>query len=326
MLLCGNAFGQIPTRYTTDCADYNLDQYFIAEAYAHSQNHLIYADKALVYCSPDTSAFVIDTLSFNSLVRATEHIQRLRDDTIFQTDFATRIKTVLQTFLNNSGEWYSIMHDKGSAYVKKDDLAIWNITGFLAGLKRSEVGYNTIELSSIDSADQHKRDRSFLLNYLSHGYELEAVGFNGLKDCETLLHYRTYRESCPGGEMHQFVAFTKNGFVEVASCSGEGEGGEYIWETLYLPMRFPNGKVLLVAYADLENIFNIQTADLNTYPYPENAGIPIDQLIVKTNEFTVPLLDEDGNDQYDEHGSKKVRVDHDPPVYYRWDGKEVGRK
>ncbi|MFN0032179.1 MAG: hypothetical protein ACKVOR_08485 [Flavobacteriales bacterium] len=324
VLLCSNAFGQkTPKRYPTDCTALNMGEYFIADAYEHEGNYLIYADMALVYCSPENNALVLDSLSFNTMVKVNERIKSSQLDTIFQTEIGNGKKTILDIFHKEVGEWYRIEHEKRGAYIKKEDVAIWNIPGFLAGRKRIE-NFDTIELSSIDSTDEHKSDKRFLFDYLSHGFELEAVNFNGLKDCEVLIHYRTYRESCPGGEMHQFVAFTNDGFKEVASCSGEGEGGEYIWETVYLPMRFPNGKVLLVAYADIENIFNIETAELNTYPYPEKLGVPIDQLIVKTNEFTVPLLDEEGNDQYDEYEMRRVRVDHDPPIYYRWNGKEVG--
>jgi hypothetical protein len=90
-------------------------------------------------------------------------------------------------------------------------------------------------------------------------------------------------------------------------------------ETAYIPMKFGNGKVLLVANADIENIFNWQTADLNIFPYSSKYGVPIEKIVVVKHENNG--YDEVDFEQDPSNAKVKTKI-----TIYEWNGKNLIKK
>jgi hypothetical protein len=66
--------------------------------------------------------------------------------------------------------------------------------------------------------------------------------------------YETFRQSCPGGGLTEFIIDDGSKLVNITSVSTVGEGGYFDLESAYIPLKFENNKILLVENADIENI------------------------------------------------------------------------
>ncbi|MFM9986737.1 MAG: hypothetical protein ACKVOK_15970 [Flavobacteriales bacterium] len=309
--------------YTTPCQTFAVDQFFEFEESPQTTYHT-YSEKTLLYCSPDENSEVIDTIGFNYQLVTTDLIQRYKQDTIFSTEVATGKKTAVNVFLNETGTWLLTSIDKKTGYIKKNDLANYVSTNpnFLAGF----VGKNPdrqIELRSFDDSRPHAVLSIYLCKQFFHEFEIQNQYFNGLNTPGSVVRFTTFTQSCPSATYNEFIVFDKGKFTFITADMASGEGNQYDAETVYFPLQFSNGKVLLVAHGDWEHIFNYDNATLNTFDYPKNIGVPIENLIVITKEHTEEVLDANGEPIMEDEYDYKVKVVKSKPKYYRWDGKSL---
>jgi hypothetical protein len=308
-------------KYITECDSFVVDDDFIVKQIDKDEIKKVFAREAFVYCSPDEKSKIMGSLAFNSRLNIRELISRYRNDTIFSTNSKTHIKSIQEIYRAEPEEWYKILYGQNTAYIKKEDLAIedYSCYNFLVGIK-SAKDFRTVELRSFDENKKYSIKDTFTFQELMQGYEIQFIPFNGLKNSGQIIRYRTFRTSCPGAEHNEFVIYSQNGFTKLLSAISIGEDETFDKETIYLPLKFDNGKILLVANGDLKNIFNVQTTELNVLPYPKKLKVPIEQLIIKTKEYTETILNSKEEPIVENKDKEKVRVIKEKPKYYKWDG------
>ncbi len=150
-----------------------------------------------------------------------------------------------------------------------------------------------------------------------------------LKNINKLIDLEFYNAQCPGTSINVFVGDCGDSLTVIESSFSSGEQTWYDSRIVYLPFKFDNGKILLVANADVTNIFNHQTAELNVFPYPADCGISIEELIVIVNESGEEEEIIENTEEASEHETHDVEpaIDKEPVLkvqrsveYYRWDG------
>ncbi|MFT5818858.1 MAG: hypothetical protein ACI8ZM_000079 [Crocinitomix sp.] len=167
---------------------------------------------------------------------------------------------------------------------------------------------------------------SIRLPYM-HGYRLRISHQNGLANSGLLIAYETFRQSCPGASNTTLIILNKTGFKKVISNFSTGEAGTFDSETVYYPLRLTDSTVKLIA-ADhiIHNGMDFEKVNLKAvvgYPYPEQIGVPIERLIVKTRSYTENVLDDNGAELMDENNNYQVKVIHEEPIFYEWIGEEL---
>ncbi len=309
--------------YTTPCQTFAIDQYFkIIEGYKSFQH--TFSEKSLLYCSPDENSEVIDTIGFNYEILTSDIIQRYKQDTIFSTEVATGKKSVVNVFMHETGEWLKTSIDKHIGYIKKSDLANYASSNpnFVAGF----VGNNhdrKIELRSFEDSKPHAILNTYVCKQFFHDFEIRNQLFNGLDTPGSVIRFATFTQSCPSATYNEYIVIDNGQFTFVTADMSSGEANLYDAETVYFPLKFSNGKILLVAHGEWEFIFNYDTATLNTFDYPKGIGVPIENLIVITKEHTEEVLDANGEPVMEDEYDYKVKVVKEKTRYFKWDGKKL---
>lgn len=275
-----------------------------------------FSENTPVYAAADTNSTVLALLPFCSEIRRIEGIKSL----------------------NAQGErWISVMHPEDVTkigYLRDKDLADYmekgydSDYGFIVGA--SDTLMNEYRLRVIEiirfSLDDHRILERYKTKYLASGYRFNRVINSTLSTSQhpdegnfkALYVYETYRQSCPGGGMKEFILDNGSKLKQVTTVSSEGEGGFYNIEIAYIPLKFYNGKVLLVADADVQNIFNWEQADLRVFPYPGGSSIPIEDMVViqyVSNGYDDPNIDSDT----DPEKAKVITKN----TIYQWNGNDL---
>jgi len=279
-------------------------------------------DATNIYCAPDTGSTVLRVLPFGTPVQSVPN----------------------QDTIENQGKvWYKVFFkNDNAAYIKEEDLAeggddfYGNGYGFLWGQK---PGYDSLGRKHF-VIRRHKTGtpnalETFECNYLD-GFEIQPLYLTTLK-CATagsignhdsahiFFRYRTFTNSCPGVTNYVFIADNGKRLKKVTASASTGEGDEFNDETVYLPVQFGNGKILLVADGDVEHIFDVSTASLRVFPYPENCGVPINNLIVKTKDKGTYVTDANDHLVRNKDGTYKIKSEVKSTEFYSWDGNKVTR-
>lgn len=309
--------------YSTPCQTFTIDSYFRVEETTTNVCYT-FSDKTMLYCSPDETSEVVDTLWFNTQISSTDHIHRFVEDSIFAIDVATNKKRLVNTFMKETGHWYLINHNGKEGFIKHYDVATYvsNEPPFLAGFVDTNADL-CMELRSFNKENPSRIVHTYKCLHYFHAFEIRSQLFNGLETPGSLVRYTTFTQSCPSATYHEFIQIDNGKFTSIASCMSGGEANLYQMEIVYLPLKFGNGKILLVADGDWENIFNYDTATLNTFNYPAQFGVPIENLIVITKEHTEEVLDANGEPVMENENDYKVKVIKEKPQYYRWDGQKL---
>lgn len=239
-------------------------------------------------------------------------------------------------------KWYYIRY-KGSndrrfyqdtfGYIKGENIDIGNTYNqFILG--KNETGDSNHRFKLVFTPREYASDNVKTSDTLSLDIKLFDIEYYNqyfIEDSRALLKgnpkitriYWHHGESCPESEGNVFVVKTDTKLVELPHSYASGEYGFSDYKQIYLPVRFDNGKTLLVANADVRNMYNEYDQTTNTIEYPESSGIPINELIVEIEATEEGKSDENGNILEDKNGSPIMEKTHHIIRYYRWDGKEV---
>lgn len=278
--------------------------------------NVTFLEESYIFSKPDTNSEVLAKLPFNSIINRIEEIRT-----------------------ENAQEywWIAVMHPNDESkygYIREKDLADYREKyygsdyAFLVGESDTTIeGYKRqiVEIKRFSVKDNKMLER-YKTKYKESGYRfhriynstLKGTNPNNKENPRALFIYETYRQSCPGGGMKEFIIDDGNKLKLLTTSSSEGEGGYYEQTTAYIPMRFGNGKVLLVGDADVQNIFNWSKADLNIFPYQSKYNVPIENMIVienETNGYSSPDLDW-------EQDPEKAKVTTKSTIY-EWDGENL---
>lgn len=273
-----------------------------------SKDLRIFTSDCYVYNSPNDTSNIVDTLTFNARIPIIEHIK------------------------NKNKEWYRISDNTHSGYIKKENLSIYSYrySGYLIGYNEKD-GRSRIELKSFANDNGKYIIDSFIFGDYKGDVIVKDLPFNGLENSGTyIIKYTTLHGGDATSYYYEYVAYdidTRMFKKIVSYSSGYYDMCEFDEEIFYFPMKFDNGKILLVKDADYENIFNTQTAELNILEYPKHINIPIEQLIIKISRDAECVFDSSGSLVIDPSTKAgKMKITESEPVYYRWNGQELIEK
>lgn len=224
---------------------------------------------------------------------------------------------------------FNIMDDKGNRYYiwKSIENHTWSDTTFVV---------------KVSHPDSSKTDTLILTNTPYFVNVSENYTNSALKKLKGMITLEFYNAQCPGTFVHVFVGNCGDSLSVIESSFSSGEGTWYDSKVVYLPFRFENGNVLLVANGDVKNIFNYQTGGLNIFPYPADCGIPIEDLVVIESESAEEEMTEENGEENGEVSSEegeytektetesedanippKLKITHHSIEFFRWNGHKL---
>ena len=266
---------------------------------------LTFQNQTYIYCSPSTESKIIDSLPSNMLVESWKPILRSYKPKDIERD-GKRVT------INKAKEnWYEINKNGQKGYLFEKGLTLKKLrNNVLFGEKPNDYKY---QLLSFDSKNKNMVIDSMELNR-NHGYNIKWLNYNGLTSCTGVIRYHDFRQSCPGTSSISFIAINDKGEFKKLLSSFNGTESS---STIYFPLKFESGKTLLVADGNVEQIFNYYSGELNTFDYPEDTDVPINQLIIETKivyaEDIEGLLEEE------------IEITKSDTTYYRWNGIELNK-
>jgi hypothetical protein len=142
-----------------------------------------------------------------------------------------------------------------------------------------------------------------------------------LKNVDMALYFYGTNASCPEYHDIHFIVDANGKLKDALQTYATGEGGYYEHATMYLPVRFENGKILLVREGS--DIFDGQEARLINFEYNDSIGIPIEDLVVVVEESAEYDAYVEGAEKYDQQGRMKKKITHHRVKYYCWDGEQL---
>jgi hypothetical protein len=255
-----------------------------------------------VYNSANSVAKIIDTLKFNTSVN----------------------------ILAEYPEFYLVCHPTAkSGYIKKTDLYFhpltWSGKSYLFGISNygtsNDTNCNNSQLKVV-TVNIHSEKDIYYDSILGKDYKIEQIYNSALKNAEALfyLHYHCYSEIGVAAE-HFIVDNGKLSRLIIALSSGDGGYSDI--SSVYLPIHLTNGEKIVLAKNGVLSV-DETTAKVETYPYPANCGIPIDELIIVENKTVGPVLDEKGETvEYNKDGTQAEKITIEETIYYQWDGKAL---
>ena len=264
-----------------------------------------FGEVTYVYSSRYLDAKIIDTLPFNTAVNILNEYP----------DFF-----LISTLTAKSG------------YVKKTDLYLqtmqgYNMVTYLCGITRYGISnFNaSCEKTALKIVKVNGKNRIVDVitdTILGKNYTIKECHNSALKNVAQLfyLHYDCYSEI--GVMVDDFIV--DNGKLTLLiAASGSGDGGFSDISSVYLPFRVSNGTKVVLAKNGMLTVDD-NFAKIETYPYPETSGIPIDELIVVQSSSVESDMDEgQGNDKLHEDGTEVQRITNVVTTYYQWNGKSL---
>lgn len=248
-----------------------------------------------------------------------------------QSKTTIRINQYKLSILEESEKWLSVKYHIDDThiaygYIKKDDVFIESY--YLGGnetLNISPVSWNNYNKQFIASIRDFKTreiiDSTLLLNH-HHGERfLEIPYLSGLKNVKKTIRFQTYRESCPGLTQNDYVIVTDDN--KILTVISEVSTGEIGWESevIYLPVKFGNGTIKHLFFDYEGKIIDYDSGELTELKNTKSFNIPLDQLIIKKQEYGNPVIK---NDDYlmDENDEYVIDVT-SKTIVYRWNGNEL---
>lgn len=307
--------------YYTQCDSFRIDDNFkVIEHNEHEFKHS-FSERTFVYCSPDSTREPLGFVNFNTTLATVETISHVRLDSFVMYSNRPNEYRYKHHFFN----WKKINFRNGFAYVKETDLAHeYSEEGQF--LLQNNNGWG-IQLKAISSESNIKSSLNSIHLPLMHGYRLRICHQNGLANSGLLIAYETFRQSCPGASNTFLIIINEDGLKKLTSNFSTGEGGMFDSEAVYFPLKLTDGSVRLI---EGEHIIHngmdfeeVNLKEMEGFPYPKHIGVPIERLIVKTKSYTENIFDENGKELMDENDNYQVKVIHDEPIFYEWNGQEL---
>lgn len=272
-----------------------------------------FSDSGNIFAQPDSTSLVI------------EKVPRF-----------TKLMIYGDPVYKNNDEWYYVK-DNGNnwGFIKSEEIALYSLENkrlgysLIFGIKKNShfEAEGTAVLYRVNLKD-NKILESLDLPLMSTRY-VKEISSSTLKSIQndysenTILVYTTSLEACPGTTIDCFIIDTGTKLQKLAEGISEGEESWSNSAVVYIPLKFGNGKIMLVANGDTENIFDSQTASLRVFPYPNDINVPIENLIVIDYEEGEYELDKGENLIKNEDGTYKMSLIKKSTEFYDWDGKTL---
>lgn len=241
-------------------------------------------NNALMYCQPDTTSRLLDTFNFNELITS---------------------EPLEHSYFNQGMYWHKIKDGNNIGYMRLADICDPKRTYFLYySNKKLRVGFELVTDSNgsremvaakIFETETNKIISTSIIGPYVSTFDFGVNTYTPINK-NGLLYYSSSMESCPGWTYEGFYAVNGDSVILLADGSSEGEGVYYDVDVIYLPTYIGYRKIALMPGGRNEG-FN-----LDSFPYPKDIGVPIENLIVKFSEGA----DEDSTGM--EHIYEKVKA------------------
>jgi hypothetical protein len=268
--------------------------------YNNILNPVTILDSTKVYSRPDTTSEVLRVIEFNTEL------------------------TLLREGNDNTNNWYEIESWNKIGYVKAKDIIAHSMMGdsnkyFIKNLPRQTMVY------------KYSLQRKQFMDTLEisiYTNTVEQIKHDGWKNVNCLFKISRISPTCGGGGTSIYIVDANNSLSELIRTGYNNTESivdePYVASAVYLPMKFMNGKILLVKDGDLKNIFDGYTGKLRTTSFPKDLTFPKEELVIKSIITEQAVLDANKKPIYkaDEAWNLKTKTII-KNEYYRWNGKKL---
>jgi hypothetical protein len=264
-----------------------------------------FSDVTFLFDSSDSTGKIIDTLLFNTPVNILKR---------FDNFLAVCTPEGKVGYIRNGDIYNTVFYGYGR-----------KLSHYLVGL--SKYGINEYWGSCIDKSHfkivringEGKKEATYVDTLFCQNYEVKKLMYVALKNVHDSFHvsYSYYSEI--GNGINQFIVDTGS-ITNLISVSSSGDGGVSNIAKVYLPVYMGGSKKVLLARDGVLSV-DSNTGNVDTYPYPSNLKIPIEELIVVVQEEVEMVWNAEAGEQaYNADGSFVYDVYPSTPTFYRWDG------
>jgi hypothetical protein len=283
--------------------------------FAKTVDPRVFSPSCNLYSQPDSNSAVIQVLPFGEplkIVQAGEDVKEIiepghttyigvkwyKTDTKRACGYIKATDVASQTF-----------HDKADYYIITDIVPKDNPNASIRIFK-----YDLLKKQFIDTLEVPGGGGDYSMQVLDH---------SGWKNVDQLFRMTSVRPYCGGGQTENFIV-DANGKLALLLSSGSsgGEMGESHSTSVWLPVTFQKGKVLLLENGDVEHAFDIYTGNVYTIPFPSQPLIPHNEMIIMKESTETPVLDKKGGAIENADGSYRSTVKN-RTWFYQWNGKKL---
>ncbi len=266
----------------------------------HYENSLIY-NTGKLYTSPDTNSKIIWQQ---------------------KKPFTHRVKPA-ETGKNQGEKWYKVViSDTLKGFIRYQDFVKYSFSSHTANYyvvdEKEANGQSNFKIIT-------KRKQSidtFTVGMPAHYLRVRSdYTMIALPHVKKLFNFEFFNAQCPGTTINLLIVDCGDSLTKVANSFSMGESTWSESFIVYIPVKFGNGKILLVANGDVKNIFNGYTAELNIFPYPKNINVPIEELVVIVTENK----DAEELENIDNDNEPELKVTLYKEEYYQWKDNKLSK-
>jgi len=273
-----------------------------------------------VYSQPDTNSKVLQVFKFKT------HLRLLGewDDT----------KEISTEKLKKDGEkytythftnlrWYKVELNEGYGYIKSSNVSTNTFTDS-KGL--FDYFFITKETCYLFKYDNTKKQFVDSIDFKSVRCDIvKPINSNGWQNVNMLFRVTMINAYCGGGTTNIFIVDANGKLSELITTKSYADDAspDSYSSNVWLPLKFENKKILLIANGDIDNVFDKYSGQLNTLQFPKEITIPKIELIVYKETEEKGLYDSNNNLISNKDGSFKTKTIKNRTKYLRWDGKEL---
>jgi hypothetical protein len=282
----------------------------VPAAYRHGDiwtapSYTVFSEITYVYDSQNSSANITDTLAFGTPVN------------------------ILAEF---SDHFLVCTPKTRAGYVKKTDISLQSLPGlggefyYLVGLSKygttDQISCKRSTLKIVKASPKNNVVDTYTDSIQGNDYYIKNLYNSTLKNVKTVFYvsYNCYSEI---GVSVDHLIVDNGKLSRLISGSSYGDGGSSEVTYIYLPIRLTNGKKVVLAHNGILTV-NETSGKVQTYDYPKDCGIPIEDLVVVEETVEEMLWNEEkGEPLYNDDGTQAVSVTIRETIFYRWDGSKL---
>jgi hypothetical protein len=147
-----------------------------------------------------------------------------------------------------------------------------------------------------------------------------------LSNVQFAINFSQHADFCGGGELYEIIVDTPTGLTKLPECRNTFDDGDYSAfnvDAVYLPIADNNGHVALYSNDSVIQLTDTTRFKPDTFAYPANATVPINNVIVRTTELGEIYVDKDGDPITLKNGENKYKTHSKVITYYHWDGQKA---
>ncbi len=276
----------------------------------------VFSSSAKVYSKPDTNSIIIESLYFKNplnLLEVGEDVKEIKTEIIDSFN----VKHSLTTFKIQS--WYKISLKSGIGFIKNSDVSTHTFGDEKGLCNYFFLQKNSCWIYKFDNTKNQFVD-SLELKSFRNDYA-KTVEVNSWKNVNILFRSTMTNAYCGGGITTVFVIDANGKLSELirTESSFDDEIPDGHVSNLFLPIKFNQGKVLLILNGDIENVFNTFTGELNISKFPPKLIVPKNEFAVFNDTQIISQQDMNGELLLNTDGSYKTKTI-EKTKYFKWNG------